>query len=149
MPKTQRFPQGAVISRLLLDLFQTTARGMLLAGAADASCADVILLCAVHIGHADGRPMTAGKVAEYVGMARPTAVRRLQEMMDRGIVRHDARKRWTLQTLDSGRRELIDSVIVANSQHVLKAMTALSKMDGIDIAQRDRPPLKVGHGEAE
>lgn len=149
MPKTQRFPQGAVISRLLLDLLHSTASGLLLAGAADVSCADVILVCAVFIGHTDGRPMTAGKLAAYVGMPRPTAVRRLQELMTRGIVRQDASKRWRLETAESDRRSLIDRVIVANLQHIRKAMDALSKMDGIDIAQRDALPQRGMHGDGQ
>jgi DNA-binding IclR family transcriptional regulator len=107
---------------------------MLMAGAPDTSCADIILFCAVLIGHAEGRPMTAGKIAAYVGMPRPTAVRRLQEMMGKGIIRHDARKRWTMLTTQSARRDLIDSVIVANTQHIRRAVEALSKMDGIDVA---------------
>lgn len=136
MPHTRFFLQGAIIARLLLDLLQTTTSGLLETGVGDVSCVDVILLCAVHIGHSDGRPMTAGKLADYVGMPRATAVRRLQEMMRKGILRHDSRKRWALLTTGDGRRDVIDGVIVANAQHIQKAISELSKMDGMDIAQR-------------
>jgi hypothetical protein len=149
MPLTQRFPQGAVIARLLLNLIETTAGGMMLAGAGDASCTDIILLCAVMIGHADGRPMTASKLAAYVGMPRPTVFRRLQELMSRGIIGHDARKRWRLLTIDMARRDLIDSVVVANAQHVFRAADALSKMDGLDVACRYPAELRPSHGDAK
>jgi hypothetical protein len=149
MPRTQRLTQGAVVARLLLDICGAITDGMGMAGAPDASCADVVLLCAVMIGHAEGRPMTAAKIGAYVGIPRPTAIRRLQEMMDSGIIHHDARKRWKMLTSDSARRDLIDSVIVANTQHIRRAMDALSKLDGMEIAQRDDLELRPSHGDAK
>jgi predicted transcriptional regulator len=124
-------------------MFETLVVGMDVAGAHDVTCADIVLLSAVMIGHAEGRPMTCGKLSAYVGMPRATVFRRLQEMMSAGIIRHDARKRWTFLTTDPARRDLIDSVIVANAQHVRKAMAALSKMDGLDVADRREPPLRT------
>jgi hypothetical protein len=122
-------------------------RGMEMAGAPDPSCADIILVCAVMIGHADGRPMTSAKLAEYVGMARPTAIRRLQELMASGVISQDARKCWKMRTTDSARRDLIDSIIVANAQHIRKAMAALSKMDGMEIARHHGPALRPTPGD--
>lgn len=139
--------QGAVVARLLLDIFQTTVGGMELAGSPDPSCTDIILFCAVMIGHAEGRPMTAAKLAEYVGMARPTAIRRLQELMAVGVVDQDSRKRWKMRTGDQARRDLIDSVIVANAQHIRKAMAALSKMDAQVVASHYDTGLRPVRGD--
>ncbi|MHA6928273.1 hypothetical protein [Ralstonia pseudosolanacearum] len=38
---------------------------------------DVLLLCGVAIGDLEARPMTAYKLADYVGMPRGTVLRRL------------------------------------------------------------------------
>jgi hypothetical protein len=149
MPRTKFLMHGAVIARLLLDIFQTIMGGMELAGAPDPSCTDIILLCAVMIGHAEGRPMTAAKLAEYVGIARPTAIRHLQELMANGVINQDAGKRWKLRTSDQDRRDLIDSVIVASTQHIRKAMAALSKMDGQDIASHYDTGLRTARGDAK
>jgi hypothetical protein len=39
-------------------------------------------------------------------------------------------------TTEIARRDLIDRVIVANAQHIRKAVGALSKMDSMEIALR-------------
>ena len=63
---------------------------------------DVLLLAAVAIGDMEQRPMTAYKLAAYVGMPRGTVLRRLARMARAGLVARDGRRRYGLT--DEGRR---------------------------------------------
>ncbi|KVR94057.1 hypothetical protein WK28_14340 [Burkholderia vietnamiensis] len=54
---------------------------------------DVLLICAVAIGDLEARPMTAFKLAQYIGMLRPTVIRRLASMVRAGLVVRDRRGR--------------------------------------------------------
>lgn len=65
---------------------------------------DVLLLCAVAVGHGEGKPMTAHKLAGYVGMPRPTAVRRLQHLCALGLVQRGDGGRFRLT--DEGMRRV-------------------------------------------
>lgn len=62
---------------------------------------DVLLLIGVAIGDLEAKPMTAYKLAAYVGMPRGTVLRRLALMVRAGLVARDSRRRYTLT--DEGR----------------------------------------------
>ncbi|ONC69938.1 helix-turn-helix domain-containing protein [Burkholderia pseudomallei] len=63
---------------------------------------DVLLLVGVAIGDLEARPMTAYKLASYVGMPRGTVIRKLARMARAGLVKRDGRGRYVLT--DEGRR---------------------------------------------
>lgn len=63
---------------------------------------DVLLLVGVAIGDLEAKPMTAYKLATYVGMPRGTVLRRLAMMARVGLVARDGKRRYTLT--DEGRR---------------------------------------------
>ncbi|NVH69332.1 helix-turn-helix transcriptional regulator [Burkholderia pseudomallei] len=63
---------------------------------------DVLLLVGVAIGDLEARPMTAFKLAQYIGMPRPTVIRRLARMARAGLVVRDGRGRYELT--DKARR---------------------------------------------
>ncbi|RAQ10244.1 hypothetical protein DPR02_15560 [Burkholderia cepacia] len=65
---------------------------------------DVLLLVGVAIGDLEAKPMTAYKLESYVGMPRPTVIRRLAKMARAGLVRRDGRGRYGLT--DEGRRRV-------------------------------------------
>lgn len=56
---------------------------------------DVLLLIGVAIGDLEAKPMTAYKLADYVGMPRGTVLRRLAMLRRAGLVDKDGR-RYTL-----------------------------------------------------
>lgn len=66
------------------------------------NASDTLLICAVAIGDLEDRPLTAFKLAQFIGMPRPTVIRRLARMTRDGLVRRDGRRRYTLT--DEGRR---------------------------------------------
>lgn len=130
-----KIAQGAVHSRMLLAILQVCIAGLSDMGFDDATALDVLLIAGIYIGLADRRPMTAGKLAAYVGMPRATATRHLKEMMRGGIVEQDDQGRWKMASRPEHQRVLSQAVI-ANTQHILRAAASLSKMDTSNIAQR-------------
>jgi hypothetical protein len=55
--------------------------------AADGECASLsIVACAVAVGHFEGRPMNATKIALYVEMPRTTTLRKLAKLVEYGAV---------------------------------------------------------------
>jgi hypothetical protein len=135
MPQSKRYAQGLIASRLLLAMVKTLAATMAADGMDDPSLIDVILVCAVFIGQAERRPMTAAKLAAYVGIPRATVVRRLARMAELGMLRQDDRKRWAIP-FDSARRLAhLDATSDALTQHLRRAADELSKMDTRNIAK--------------
>jgi IclR helix-turn-helix domain len=78
----------------LIDVWISLTRG--LHRAADpamqeysgAHTADLLICSAVYLGTTAGRPMTAAKLAAYVGIPRPTVIRHLRELERRRLVEH-------------------------------------------------------------
>lgn len=58
--------------------------------------ADTLLLAAVAIGDLEAKPMTAFKLADYIGIPRATLIRRLARMTRAGLVIRDRCGRFTL-----------------------------------------------------
>ncbi|MCW0101048.1 helix-turn-helix domain-containing protein [Burkholderia pseudomallei] len=57
---------------------------------------DVLLICAVAIGDLEAKPLTAYKLADFIGMPRPTVIRRLAAMARSGLMERDSRRRYVL-----------------------------------------------------
>lgn len=127
---------GYVIAKLLLNMMQAAALLFLESDTA-ASDADSVLLCAaVYIGQCERRPMTAGKLADFIGMPRPTVNRKLEELKQRGIVFDNARRQWCIT---SSRPEIAERIAVsidALLPLVHNASAVLSKMDSRIIASK-------------
>lgn len=47
---------------------------------------DLLIRAGVYLGTIEGHPMTAAKLADYVGIPRPTVMRRLRALERRGLV---------------------------------------------------------------
>jgi hypothetical protein len=67
---------------------------------------------AVYLGTVEGRPMTATKIAAFVGMPRPTAIRRLRLLCRRGAVEKVGNTyRTTEVQLDRVARRDVDAMV--------------------------------------
>ncbi len=126
--------QRLIICKLMLRLIHesTDAGGAKWRGSA---ADDVLLLAGIYIGHAEGRPMKATKLAEYVHMPRPTVVRKLQEMQRLGFIElaHDGSARCRVDVFNS---EPVLAAVNRLTQAIQKAAAELSKMDNMDVAQK-------------
>ncbi|MDT9046471.1 helix-turn-helix domain-containing protein [Escherichia coli] len=93
------------------------------------SHADLVLLCmAVGIGQLEGRPMSASKIAQYIGMPRVTVLRKLADLRARGLIERPTRRAYTLGSLEvPGPKH--SRIIAALQRRVHEASTELSKLD--------------------
>lgn len=92
-------------TRQLLHLMRSLSLQLLRQERFGAHSGDVLLMCAVAIGHAEHKPMTALKLGQYVGIPRATAARRLQRLEAMGLVRRGERGRYALTAKASRRIE--------------------------------------------
>jgi DNA-binding transcriptional ArsR family regulator len=134
MPKARKDRPGYVVAKLLLDMARLIATAFL-DSEYPASDADALLLCmAIYIGQCEQRPMTAGKLAEFIGMPRPTVTRKLADLEMRGLVIANSRKQWCI----SIHKPEVSARIAALNDAVLQlihgASAMLSKMDTQRIA---------------
>lgn len=123
----------AICARLLLEITKRVSAAVLKSHEFG-SHADLVMLCtAVWIGQVEKRPMTAGKLAAYVGIPRPTVVRKLAALRDAGVARECGKGRWTL-TLPEDDPEEFTALSLANSASINRAFNKLSKMDNRAVA---------------
>lgn len=97
-----------------------------------ASSGDVVLCCAIFVGQVERRPMTAGKLADYIGMPRPTVVRRLEALEKRHLVEVVGGKAHL--TIDSVNDDGLMATVPGLIQRIHRASVLLSKMDSNPIA---------------
>jgi DNA-binding MarR family transcriptional regulator len=81
-------PKAYHVARLWIELTRQLQR----AAAPEAQAhfgtraSDLLLRSAIYVGTVEGRPLTVAKLATYVGIPRPTVVRRLRALERRGLV---------------------------------------------------------------
>lgn len=136
MPRARNDRPGYVVAKLLLDMTRLIATAFL-DSEYPASDADALLLCvAIYIGQCEMRPMTAGKLAEFIGMPRPTVARKLAYLKHRGLVFENSRRQWCI-AIDNPK---VSARIAALNGAVLQLIHAssamLSKMDNDRIASK-------------
>lgn len=78
--------QRVIVAKLLLDILRDFGASQLKTERFGTHSDDLLLHAALFIGQAEGRPMTAAKLATYAGLARPSVVRRLNEWSAAGLV---------------------------------------------------------------
>ena len=117
-----------VISRLALDLLRLNYQTIFGVETFGSRAADGLLLTAVFVGQAEGRPMTASKIAVYAGVPRPSAIRRLDAMGRDGLVLRAANGTYVLE-MSRFSGEALESAVTASIQMIIRAGLALSKMD--------------------
>ncbi|MFV8595070.1 hypothetical protein [Ralstonia pseudosolanacearum] len=90
--KIHQAGQRALLASALLDVMRAFGAAYLGTEKFGARADELALLAAVFIGCAEGRPMATAKVAEYAGVARASAIRKLDRMVQRGIVEKVGRR---------------------------------------------------------
>lgn len=113
--KIHNASQRALVARALLDALRAFGAAYLGHKRFGARADELVLLAAVFVGQAEGRPMNASKLADYAGMPRPNVIRKLQALARRGV----------LERIDSGLYAL--PACVVNGAAVLRAADASRK----------------------
>jgi DNA-binding transcriptional ArsR family regulator len=112
-----------VVFRLTLDLLRGVAQTMRKHRRVQFKPGTSALIMAVAIGDFESRPMSAAKIAEYIGIPRTSVVRRLQALEDAGILARNCNSSFVLAHHDvcgTGRDA---------AQMIHRASRELSKMD--------------------
>jgi DNA-binding transcriptional ArsR family regulator len=134
--RTVRREEGLIASKLLLDLVRTAVALFLLDEHAASVCDELLICSAVFIGHAEGRALTAGKIADYIGMPRPTVIRKLQALEARGVVEQAKSKTYRIAMQNGDVRERVNAAIRACTQHIHRASAELSRLDSAAIERQ-------------
>ncbi|KFX26656.1 helix-turn-helix domain-containing protein [Ralstonia solanacearum] len=113
--KIQQARQRSLLASALLDVMRAFGAAYLGHKRFGARADELVLLAAVFVGQAEGRPMNASKLAAYAGIPRPTVIRKLQALARRGV----------LERIDGGLYALPARVV--NSAAVLRASDASRK----------------------
>jgi DNA-binding transcriptional ArsR family regulator len=131
MPDKKILERGQVVAELVITIVSRVAATFIADGLFASSADVVLILFGLWIGHADGRPMTIGKLAQYIGMPRPTVARKLKEMEASGLVKPIGPGKYVRDLSGPGVREAINSLIEANTKSIHKAAAQLSKLDSL------------------
>ena len=67
--------ERSIVATVMLDVRRAFGAAYLKRKRFGSSADELLLLAAVFVGQAEGRPMATAKVAEYAGVARPSAIR--------------------------------------------------------------------------
>jgi hypothetical protein len=93
----------------------------------------------VAIGHAEGRPMNATKVAHYLDMPRTTVLRKLEELVELGLLERTGTYYYiSEQRMNAG----ADRLLRAN-QLIIAAYKDLQRQ--LEEESRPSPALPTGH----
>lgn len=131
--RIKRAKERIVLSRLTLKLTQLVDVSFTKTGKFGSSADDVMLLLAVFIGQAEARPMTPGKLAEYVGIPRATVIRKTRLMQQNGWLEAGRDGALTVPVALLNTPDVMQSVEDA-AHAIRKAAAELSKMDGKPVA---------------
>jgi len=136
MPKSHLY--GLITARLLIDLLRCVTEELIEVRGIAAGADVAILGAALYIANAEGRPMTATKIAAYIGMPRPTVIRKLEQMKSIGRAVQDTEKRWRLAVENGDVRAASIAITSRQLKLVRKASTELSNLDTTRIATQIR-----------
>jgi hypothetical protein len=128
--------EGLIATRMLIDVMRTAAVLFFMEDHA-ASLSDELMICfALFVGQAEGRLLTAGKTATYIGMPRPTVVRKMRALQARGLVDQAAKRTYRLAIDRDDVAKRLNAAVDACTKHIHRASSDLSRLDTRAIARR-------------
>lgn len=141
-----RRQQRLVVARAMLEIMRQLSMNYLGAERFGGRADEAVLLLAIFVGQAEGRPMGASKLAEFAGLARPTVVRKLRELEADGSVMRDADGCYIIPVSKLNSPAVMNAVD-KSIKTIVKSADQLSKLDTQGIAPMngrfiDRAKLK-------
>jgi hypothetical protein len=122
--------RGKIVAELVIFIFKNAALDILKTKRYTSSADSIIVMCGIWIGQAEGKPMTAAKLAQFIGMPRATVIRKVNDLLKLGIV-SEVGNGLLMVRLDSAELVAIHKAgISANAKHIHSASRRLSKLDG-------------------
>lgn len=138
MHRIKRTENGIIISRLMIDMMRTSVAIFLQQDNATTYSDELMMCAAIFIGQAEGKPFTAGKIASYIGMPRPTVVRKLHSLCRRGFIVRSDGKRWSIALDRDDISARVNNNIKLLGNHIQRAASDLSRLDSLPIARNPR-----------
>lgn len=89
LSQPKQVTEAVLTIKCVIEVFREYCRGGSHSRRFGASADQVLLVGAVFVGQAEGRPMNASKLSEYVGMPRATVIRKLGSLSRRGVIERD------------------------------------------------------------
>lgn len=130
MPHKITLPaQRLAISKLALEIFREASANFLQDGDRfGTNSDDVLLCCAILVGQLEDRPMRAAKLATYSGIPRPTTIRKLKALEERGLVKQRADDAYVLPHAELNSNESV-AMVNRMARLIVDAAGTLSKLD--------------------
>lgn len=119
--------QRIIVARLTLDILRSFGTGYFQSKRYGSRADDLALCAALFIGQAEGRPLTAAKLATYAGQARPSVVRRLKEWLQAGFVERQGQGYVLALTVING-----SDVVRAAKSAQKRLRSAAKALDALD-----------------
>lgn len=136
MPLSRPREYGLLTSRLFVEMARSISEEFFLTSGERAPPDLLLLGAALYIGQLEGRMMTASKISIYIGIPRPSVIRKLQAMREAGIAAQDHAKRWRLATENPAVKARANAIMLRHVALMRKASTELSRLDTVAIARR-------------
>jgi predicted transcriptional regulator len=119
---------GLIVAKLLLEIMRVASCRLFKQPRYTSASDEVLIYAAIFLGHAEGRPMTAGKLADFIGMPRATVDRKVKLLAEKGFVSADHNKRWMVKTKGKDLPDGMDKMVEDAIKLIRKAHAELSKM---------------------
>ena len=132
--------ERARVARLVLNLLRTVRNAYTPELTLEEASQFLFLMMHLFIGHVQGRPLSASKLARIAEIPRTTVLRRLARLIELGYLERvgDSYYLTAKSNVPNQRRVLLEHI--NNIQHAAKE---LSK---IELSRMDIPPLTKIHG---
>lgn len=118
-----------VVMRLVIDMLRDCYAAYFDDGNFGGS-AELILICMViSMGQIEGKPVSASTIADYLGIPRATAMRKLTELQSLDLVRRVSRTSYIFKPLDVPPGQLQIRTLATLERRIHEASTALLKLN--------------------
>ena len=118
-----RAHERLVIAKTFIELVGEIRSVVLPDGSNDVGT--LLVAAAVLVGHIEGRAMSASKIAHYVALPRTTVIRRLDELVRRGVIERRGR---VYCLLPARNREVLAAMVRRAMRTIKGAADALSRV---------------------
>lgn len=124
------------VARNLVEILRAYSRLNFNSSAVGDTIEQSLIVSAIIIGQADGRLMTASDIAHYLGMPRPTVVRKLKRVAAARQLRTVRDGNRVCYYLLDANDDRVLSALVPIMKSVKRLAAQLSKLDTDDIDRR-------------
>lgn len=129
MQKNVTLERGRIVADLVIFIIQHAAWDILKTSLYTSSADSILVISGIWIGEAEGRPMTAAKLAQFIGMPRGTVARKVKALERRGCIAEVGRGKLVMRLDHPGLKNIVDANIALNAKHIHNASRRLSKLD--------------------